>query len=276
MTLDFATVAVDAHACRRSTGSHEGRLSATVGGGVIFVELDRTLEMVSHVISVDFAATDGHVLKGFERFVAASAGDLRRIAHRTRGEYSEGDLQSEGWLIGIEIGNRRGWPVDFDDSDDRDEVLAWLFTRFVKHAPRTLRFATRLDASNDDDAEATGSALARLLTAPVESDPQFRQQIQDESKEILEAARRSYSQAAAYVVLLIRVDWHLSDLADLLRVGVSALRARMKACGLLARVQPTLFDGVELIDEAFEPLLRRRTIPVNRWFGCSGQLRLPV
>lgn len=201
---------------------------------------------------------------GFERFLQARRGDLRKISARTSGEYSTDDLMSEAWLMAIEIGRRRGWTLDFRDEDDQDTVLAWLHNRFVKYAEKAIRHAIRLDRDWDsEDTEQTGAALARLLTAPVDSDPQIRHQALNEQDDLIAVVRKSYSEAAAYVLLLVRVDWHLPDLAELLAIGRDALKHRLRTVGLRARVQPTLFDGIDQIDPDFQP--RRRV----RWIKCG-------
>lgn len=210
---------------------------------------------------------------GFERFLESRRGDLRRIAARTRGEFSADDLMSEAWLIAIEIGQRRGWGFDFGDDDDQDTLLAWMHNRFVKYADKAVRNAVRLDRGWDsEDGEQAGAALARLLTAPMDTDPQMRQQALDEQDDLVAMVRHSYSEAVAYVLLLIRVDWHLEDLAELLAVGRQALKCRLRSAGLRARIQPTLFDGVDQIDLDFEP--RRRIRWARRRKVGSGEVGL--
>lgn len=193
----------------------------------------------------------------FLAFLSNRSGDLRRIAGRTRGELSAEDLRSEAWIMAIEIAHKRGWPFDFSDGDDQDTLFAWMHNRFVKYAEKVVRHAVKLDRNWDDEAsEQTGAVLARLLTAPIESDPQVRERLQEEQHEMVSIVRVSYSEAAAYVVLLIRVDWHADDLAALLRITIETLRRRLRVSGLLARVQPSLFDGVDVIDSDFLPLRR--------------------
>lgn len=199
----------------------------------------------------------------FHTFLETRRGDLRRIAAQTRGELSADELASESWLIAIEIGHRRQWPFDFADEDDQDTLFAWMHNRFVKYADKAIRYAVKLDRDWDnEDGERAGATLARLLTAPLQSDPQAAQQAHEEQHELFAIVRHSYSEAAAYVLLLIRVDWHIEDLAALLWVGVSALRQRLKKAGLLARVQPSLFDGVDAVDSDFT--LRQRSGPTRR------------
>jgi hypothetical protein len=102
--------------------------------------------------------------------------------------------------------------------------------------------------------------LVSLLRAPHDTDPQIRQILREERREFLEVVRKSYSQAAAYVLLLIRVEWELRDLADLLWIGVETLRKRIARCADLAGMQPTLFDGIDHIDPDFTPTRRARTV----------------
>lgn len=176
------------------------------------------------------------------------------------------DMASESWILAIEIGQRRGWAFDFGDQDDQDTLLAWMHNRFVKYAEKAVRYAIKLDRNWDnDDGEQTGAALARLLTAPIDTDPQVRQQALEEKDDLIAVIQQSYSEASAYVLLLVRVDWHLEDLAGLLQIGQDALKQRLRASGLRARVQPTLFDGIDKIDPDFEP--RRRL----RWMSRAGQ-----
>lgn len=199
----------------------------------------------------------------FHTFLETRRGDLRKIATRTRGEMSIDDLASESWLIAIEIGQRRGWTFDFGDEDDQDTLFAWMHNRFVKYAEKAVRHAIKLDRDWDnEDGERAGATLARLLTAPLQSDPQAAQQVHEEQHELVAVVRHSYSEASAYVLLLIRVDWHIEDLAELLWIGVSALRQRLKKAGLLTRVQPSLFDGVDVVDSDFTP--RQRAGPIRR------------
>ena len=94
--------------------------------------------------------------------------------------------------------------------------------------------------------------------APHDTDPQVRQLLQEESERFLAVVRASYSQAAAYVLLLMRVEWQLRELAALLWISVETLRKRMLHCAELAGVQASLFDGVDHIDPGFRPARRMR------------------
>ena len=113
----------------------------------------------------------------FDRFRTKRRGDLTRIARATRGEHNADDLTSESWIMADRIAERRGWEFDWDSEDDQETLLGWLHSEFVRFADKSVRFAVKLDKDWDsDDGERTGEALARLLTAPAESDPQLRHQ----------------------------------------------------------------------------------------------------
>ena len=118
--------------------------------------------------------------------------------------------------------------------------------------------------------ETVGATLSKVLSGPESDDPLVRGLIEDQASELMEMVRASYSQAAAYVILLSRVDWDLGDLADLIWVGRDTARRRLgRAAGLVA-VQPSCFDGVEQIPEDFHPW-RRRWVSGARYFTPEGQ-----
>lgn len=193
----------------------------------------------------------------YQRFLEVRRADLQRMARRTRGEYTPDDLASEAWLVGMEIAAKRASPFMFCEQEDQDILLAWMFNRFVKYADKSVRFAKKLDHGWDDDSEAMGATLTCLLAAPRDFDPQVRHEVSENARELIGVVQRSYTQAAAYALLLIRVDWDLCDLADLLWITLDTLRKRLKTLGLLARIQPSLFDGVDMIDPDFIPWRRR-------------------
>ncbi|KQU80357.1 hypothetical protein ASE08_22330 [Rhizobacter sp. Root16D2] len=170
------------------------------------------------------------------------------------------DVKQEAWLVAADMEQKRGYPVDFDDPDDQQSVLKWLYCKLVKFAEKQMRHAIRIDKNWDqEDAEVAASALARLLTSPLDSDPLVRLQQAEDEIDYAQIVRHSYSEASAYVHLLIRFDWDVGALAADLRVSVQTLRKRLRVCGIKAKVQPSFFDGVAVIDPAFEPRRARRT-----------------
>lgn len=198
-------------------------------------------------------------MRTISEFLRTQAVALRRIAGATRGEMSVEDVKQEAWLVAADIEQRRGYPVDFGDPDDQESVLKWLYCKLVKFAEKQMRHAVRIDRDWDqEDAEVAASALARLLTSPLDSDPLVRLQQAEDEVDYTEVVRHSYSEASAYVLLLIRFDWDVEALAADLRVAVQTLRKHLKLCGIRAKVQPSLFDGLAVVDPAFEPRRARR------------------
>ena len=91
--------------------------------------------------------------------------------------------------------------------------------------------------------------------------------------------KNSYSQAAAYLILLERFMWDMDDLADHLNVVTGTLQGRIQQCAAWIRQQPSLFDRVCVIEWSFVPWVRKRGIerqavavlPSGQlvWAGCG-------
>ena len=193
-------------------------------------------------------------MRAISDFLRGQAAALRRIAGAARGDMSVEDVKQEAWLVAADIGQRRGYSVDFGDPADQQSVLKWLYCKLVKFAEKQMRHAVRLDKDWDqEDSEFAASALARLLTSPLDSDPLVRLQQAEDDVDYAKMVRHSYSEASAYVLLLIRFDWDADALSADLRIAVQTLRKRLRLCGIKAKVQPSLFDGQAVIDPGFEP-----------------------
>ena len=207
----------------------------------------------------------------FEAFVEARRGDLRRIAYATQGEMELDDLIQEAWVVAIEIGDGMEEPFDFSNLEHQEHLIAKMYVRFVKYADKTVRYAVKLDRGWDQpEQETAGAALSRVLSGPESDDPLVRGLIEDQADELMTMVRASYSQAAAYVILLARVEWDLRDLAELVWVGRDTIRRRLgRAAGWVA-VQPSCFDGLEAIPEDFTPW-RRRWLAGLRYETPEGQ-----
>lgn len=190
----------------------------------------------------------------FEVFSRERWGDLKRIAYATQGEHTADDLSSEAWLLAIEIEEKLERPFDFGCKLDQDRLLAWMYARFVKFADKAVRHAVRLDKGWDDEAEeGLGSRIARMLLAPEHSDPHRAHKTADEAAELAETVQKSYTEAAAYTILLIRKEWDLPELADNLWTCVRTLRDRIGRAAYRVQHQLALFDGVDRIEWHFTP-----------------------
>lgn len=192
-----------------------------------------------------------------DRFLVDKASALRRIANATRGDMTFEDVRQEAWLVASDIGKRRGYSLDFGDAEDAELVLAWLFRKLVSFAEKQSRYAQRID-KDWDDSESAGNGLARLLTSPLDADPMQRLLRREEDDGYEQLVRHSFSEASAYVLLLVRFDWDAEELAEGLFITVATLRKRLQRAGIRAKFQASFFDGLVTIDPDFRPTLARR------------------
>lgn len=217
-------------------------------------------------------------MQGFEEFCGRERDRLRRMAHATRGEMSVEDLTSEAWLMTLEIEAKSHRVLDLSTSSDRDVLFAWLYTRSVKYADKSIRYAVKLDAGSEgDDPETPGERVSRLLKGPDTDDPLTGLVDAESLDEALIAATQSYTQAAAYTLLLARFDWNLKAVAGDLWMELGTLRTRIRRAADLDAFQKCLFDGVSQIDPAFQPTRARGTrsclIALRSWISRPWRLR---
>ncbi len=190
---------------------------------------------------------------------------LRRIVWATRGEVQAGDVESEAWLIATDIGAKRGRPMDLQAPEDQETLLGALYNRLVKFTERHLRYAVKLDTDWDkEDSTSHGAVLSELLAAPAMSDPAIRALQEEQGHALVDAVRHSYSEASAYVLLLIRFEWDAPELAVHLHVGLATFRHRLKRSGAKAKEEPSLFDGVESVDRDFPETIGRPVVATQR------------
>lgn len=171
------------------------------------------------------------------------------------------DVQQSSWLIARKIGKRRGYPIRFDDRDDQNLLCRWLQNEHVAYADKANRYARSLDAPGEDadgNALPANPALTRLLVASADMGPLQLLLAAEQAEESLAALRQSYSEATAYVWLLIRFRWSIEAIAADLRMTVVTLRLRMHRAGESLRWQPSLFDGRDVVDPDFQPACRRQ------------------
>lgn len=154
------------------------------------------------------------------------------------------------------IATRRGKAIDFTCPIDQDQILAWLYSKVVNFEEKAVRYAVRLDRDWGEDDES-GPLLDFLTTAPEESDPLIKLLGVQECAETLGLINRSYSQAAAYVILLYRFGLDIDSLAADLRIVVGTLRVRIEGSVVWLQRQPSLFDGRQSVDHEFIPTRAR-------------------
>lgn len=171
------------------------------------------------------------------------------------------DVRQSAWLIAQEIGQRRGHPIRFDDRDDQNLVIRWLQNEHVAYADKLNRYAQSLDAPSEDadrSARPAGPALMHLRTGSTDKGPLQPLLAAEQARESIALLQRSYSEAAAYVWLLVRFRWSIEATAADLRITVSTLRLRMHRAVESLQRQPSLFDGRDVVDPDFQPVRRRQ------------------
>ena len=213
--------------------------------------------------------------KSFLQFQVSRRADLSRIARKSGGEHSADDAGVEAWLIASDIERKRGFPIDFSNREDQDLLLSWLYRELVSFSERTVRFAVKLDRHWQEDSEYFTNSLEGLLVAPDQFDPLLQLQAKQEQSAALELVKRSYSQAAAYVILLCRCDWDLEAVAGYLRLVASTVKNRLLASGVHMRFQPSLFDKIQTVEQDFAPTVARGTVrsPVQELGQCQLALQ---
>jgi len=67
--------------------------------------------------------------------------------------------------MAAEIGRRREHAVDWSSRTNQEQVLAYLYQKLVRYEERTVRFAVRLDKSEDDESRDFVHPLVRALAS---------------------------------------------------------------------------------------------------------------
>ena len=174
--------------------------------------------------------------------------------------------------MAVDIKYRRGYTIDFTNHGDQEIILGSLYNKLVKYEEKQIRYAVKLDEGWDEEnSDGPVNALAQLLAASPESDPLVRLLQQEDKVDFSEIVQCSYSEASAYILLLIRFDWSVTDLAAHLFVVITTLRRRLKVSGRRAKIQPSLFDRVEFIDPDFIPQQARQYSEKMKLERLSGQ-----
>ncbi|WP_157275719.1 hypothetical protein [Pelomonas sp. Root1444] len=198
----------------------------------------------------------------FQAFAIQRRADFRRIARQTEGEHTAEDVENQAWLIAASIAAKRGYAVNFSLRIDQELVLAWLHNELVKYADKQVRYAVKLDRDWDtDDAAERADSLAHLLAAPAITDPAVQLLQREEVSSFLVLARHSYSQAAAYGILLDRFNHDPTELATYLCIVTSTLYDRLRWCTAWIEWQSSLFDGIQVVPFDFEPTKARLLRP---------------
>ena len=184
------------------------------------------------------------------------------------------ELLSEAFFLAMEIEKKAHHSLDLNLVSDQELLLRWLNAKFVRFANKIMRHSVKLDEGWDDDGDdwSEGARLANALTAPATYDPLNHQVMVEEDKQQMSAVEASYTEAAAYTILLIDRSWDFKRLADDLHLGrTKTLRTRVARAADRALWQSSLFDGIERIDPQFMPTRSRGTkralTALRHWFA---------
>lgn len=200
---------------------------------------------------------------GFVRLIHALASDLRKIAGGSSGEVSVEELHAETWIAAAELSGGQCPPDPADDVFCR-KILSRLWKKFGRFADRPLKFAYRLDEDRDDDEGARENHIAASLQGPASLEPEAALMARQEARKQDEAVRlgERFAEAVAYVRMCdgFHRDW--AAMASHLAIAESTLFARMRRARRTVEVQPSMFDGIEIVPQDYMPPRRHRTRPM--------------
>lgn len=187
----------------------------------------------------------------FSLFLEKMKSSFRSIARATRHEVTEGDLQSDAWVVAHEISERRGHPVDFSDPADQDLVIRAVNLNNVRRGDWHMRKSARIDEELEGD-EGTVNWSDRLVATNTADPLKFllKREAAHENETKFTA---SFSQAAAYVRIFARFKNDRREICEYLVVTDSTLKNRVAAAAAVVEVQPSLFDGIHRIGPRFLP-----------------------
>lgn len=194
----------------------------------------------------------------FEFFTKKRARDFKSIANQTEGELEVEDLHSEAWFAAEYHAAKRGFEIDWADPADQKLIFGTLTVKYVWRTKKE----RALKVSGDEEREDTdGSTLTlfSLVADETAADPLELLERREEEEQHLAAQERedaflgSFSQSVAYNVALWNFDNIRRRLASHLAIDRGTLSDRIARAALVLKMQASLFDGIERIDDAFKP-----------------------
>jgi hypothetical protein len=208
-------------------------------------------------------------------FLKANAAELRKL---TRWHIFE-DIEQSVWLVVLNMEGERGVPVDCADEHDRREILRRL-ARASDAARRGNVARVSLDKRLLGADGEQGPSMLDFIVASDESDPlEFLLHEEGRAQHsvlLSNICSDSYSQFAAYAILLLRFELSREDAATYLAVKACTLEIRIhRAVGVL-RVQPSLFDRIASIAADFLPPRGVRLLNIRRTEADSPQYHLAL
>lgn len=195
------------------------------------------------------------MLEFLASFLARAAARLTRIARATKSELKGKDFQGEVWFAAAEIGEKRGRPVDFEDTVDQELVLSRVYTQARRQRDWRLQSAVSFDADCD-----TNYRWSDRIEEVVTTDPLARWLKSEAAIDEAAAIASSYSQATAYFIVLGNFNNDRPNLCTHLVITPGSLEYRINNAARTVMRQSSLFDGLENIDPAFMPQAGRELV----------------
>ncbi|TAL92543.1 MAG: hypothetical protein EPN73_25245 [Paraburkholderia sp.] len=209
----------------------------------------------------------------FARLIAPMLKHLKRIAGSTQGEYTVDDLKSEAWLVFADLREHLGEDVEPEDEQLQSTVIAKIQKFFGRFVNRPMRFAARLDRDDvDDDGDFVTNSIAARLSAPEAYEPHVAFEQREESDEARRVLGARFSEAVAYLRVLDHFDGEKPVIARYLEIHSRTLDARLMRAETFAKLQPSMFDGIEVLPDDFLPrrgVVRRRVAVIGFHRVCD-------
>lgn len=208
----------------------------------------------------------------FQAFIAKMKAGFQRIARATRNDVEPEDLHNDAWVIALDIGDRRGRPIDFADPADQELVMRAVNLENVRRGDWNMRKAVRID--QEPEGEEEGTRWVERLPAQASSDPLVSLLLQESALDTDKILAASYSQASAYVMVFVHFNNDREQVCTYLVISNDALARRVTVAAETVQKQPSLFDHIEQIPSDFMPLPGKRYAAKLVEEGESGQWRL--
>jgi hypothetical protein len=206
----------------------------------------------------------------FARLLAPMLGQLQRIAGGSHGDQTVDDLTSEAWIAAHEISEEHGVEFEPEDETFQQAILSKIRKVFGKFADRKMRYAKRLDQEHiGDDGDALPNSLSATLAGPDSYQPEIALEMSEEHAGRAQFLTDRFTEAIAYLRTLDHFDHDHPMIASHLAITEGALKSRLGRAEMMAELQPSLFDGVEVIPRDFVPLPGHPRVPAwkprSRW-----------
>jgi hypothetical protein len=178
----------------------------------------------------------------------------------------------------LEIEREQQRPIDLSAADDQGK----LETR-LRREWRRLRAppAISLDATTRDTQGQEVPGLFKTLRAPTESDPLLAMLFEsaewdEESAEadLLALRDRTYSEFAAYLAFLQKIDMNVGAAAAYLALSRRSFLLRLRRSHDRVRVQPSPFDRIVSIERDFYP--KPGVLRPVKVVNAAGASQLPL